>query len=366
MECILDGVKLSSGSSTGSFKIDLLNLTPNTTYSVKAFATNIAGTGYGVQVSFTTLNNDECNDDSKVSTAAVTDIGCTSATVGGNVTSDEVDTITERGVYWGTSQNPESTGTKVQIGSGTGSFSSNISGLNQYTTYYVKAYATKITGMFYGDQVSFATSGITGTVTDIEGNTYPTVTIGAQVWMAENLKTTRYNNGVSIATTIPATEDITYKKKEECAFQWAYDGDENNVDTYGRLYTWYVVSTGQLCPTGWHVPSLNEWDILAEWATDYDMWSIAKYGGKLKEIGNTHWISPNSGATNETCFTALPGGTRVFYGDFFNMGYWGEWWTTHNYSNTLGYNYSLKYNSSKLERSTEHKKDGNSVRCVKD
>lgn len=116
--------------------------------------------------------------------------------------------------------------------------------------------------------ITFFCAGLTNckpySVKDIDGNAYRTITIGTQVWMAENLKTTRYRNGDLIETTTPATLDIEGERTPE--YQWAYDGNESNVATYGRLYTWYVATDSRnVCPTGWHVPSDDEWIVL----TDY-------------------------------------------------------------------------------------------------
>jgi uncharacterized protein (TIGR02145 family) len=155
------------------------------------------------------------------------------------------------------------------------------------------------------------------TVKDIDGNVYKTVTIGTQVWMGENLKTTKYRNGDLIRTTIPATKGI--ESEPTAKYQWAYDGNESNVATYGRLYTWYAVTDKRnVCPTGWHVPTDIEWTTL----TTY-LGGVRVAGGKLKETGTTHWQYPNTGATNETGFTALPSGYRDSdgtYGDVVDYG----------------------------------------------
>ena len=137
-------------------------------------------------------------------------------------------------------------------------------------------------------------------VTDVDGNIYGKVIIGTQIWLTENLKTTKYRNGDLIGTTTPAELNIYDEVTPK--YQWAYNGNEDKVATYGRLYTWYVITdTRNICPTGWHVPSDAEWLTLENYLGGY---AIA--GGKLKEIGTTHWVTPNYMATNETGFTALP------------------------------------------------------------
>ena len=160
------------------------------------------------------------------------------------------------------------------------------------------------------------------TVTDIDGNVYKTVSIGTQVWMKENLKVTRYSNGDIIGTTTPATLNVSGESGPK--YEWAYNGDEDNVAVYGRLYTWFAVTDSRsVCPTGWHIPSDSEWTTLTTYLGGF---KIA--GGKLKETGHSHWQSPNTGATNETGFTALPGSYRSINGEFSHFGIYGGWWSS--------------------------------------
>ena len=155
------------------------------------------------------------------------------------------------------------------------------------------------------------------TVTDINGNVYKTVTIGTQTWMAENLKSTKYNNGIPI---LLVTDNTEWASLQSGAYCW-YNNDDENRNEYGALYNWYA-ATNNLCPTGWHVPNASDWITLISFLGD----SIA--GGKLKEIGTLHWYSPNTGATNETGFTAKPGGERNENGSFNNKGYHAMLWSS--------------------------------------
>jgi uncharacterized protein (TIGR02145 family) len=141
--------------------------------------------------------------------------------------------------------------------------------------------------------------GIGEVVTDIDGNVYNTVTIGDQVWMAENLKTTKLNDGTSISNAI---DNIAWASLSTPGYCW-FINNRATYEIYGALYNWYAVYTDKLCPTGWHVPSNSEWTTL----TDH-LGGAEVAGGKLKESGSSHWASPNTGATNVTGFTALPGG----------------------------------------------------------
>lgn len=298
----------------------------------------------------------------KVSTIVVPEYTYTSATVGGYATSEGGLIITEWGVYWGTSQNPESTGTKLQIGSGTGSFSTSLSGLNPNTTYFVKAYATNLVGTAYGSQVSFNIDQNTTipTISDIEGNIYHIVTIGAQVWMAENLKTTKYSD----ATSIPlVTDNSAWNNLTTPGYCWYKNDEATYKNTYGALYNWYTVNTGNLCPTGWHVPTDAEWTTLTTYLGGE---SVA--GGKLKETGTAHWHSPNTGATNESGFTALPGGIRYNTGTFNLIGDWGGWWSSTEYDAYNAWDRSLYLSYGNVLRySSGHNKNiGVSVRCLRD
>jgi uncharacterized protein (TIGR02145 family) len=145
-------------------------------------------------------------------------------------------------------------------------------------------------------------------------------------------------------------------------YQWTYDGKESNVALYGRLYTWYTVTDSRgVCPTGWHVPTDEEWITL----TTY-LGGEAVAGGKLKETGTNHWISPNTGATNETGFTALPGGYRQYYGTFYAIGYGGIWWSVTDSTALKALYRYVDYNTSSTFRLDYPKHCGLSVRCVKD
>jgi len=349
--------KTTYGSGTGIFTSDLTGLTANTLYYVRAYAINSVGTAYGDQVTFTT---GQAITQPAVTTNAITDITQTTATCGGNVTSDGGATITSRGVCWSTSQNPTTANTKTTNGSGTGNFTSNITGLNANTLYYVRAYAINSAGTAYGDQVTFTTTsgGVTGTVTDIDGNVYKTIQIGTHTWMAENLKTTKFKDGSAITSVTDAGPWINLSTPAYC---WYNNDAATNKASYGALYNWYAINTGNLCLTGWHVPTDAEWTRL----TTY-MGGETVAGGKLKETGTGHWFNPNTGATNETGFTALPGGYRDGYNGIFEaIEDRGIWWSSVEYQNGAMI-WSIRYDSSTGGRGDGGKQDGFSVRCVKD
>ena len=200
----------------------------------------------------------------------------------------------------------------------------------------------------------------TGTVTDIDGIVYKTVTIGTQVWMAENLKTTRLNDGTAIALV---TDDSAWDSLTTPGRCWNYNDSTSNKKTYGALYNWYVVNSGKLAPAGWHVPTDSEWSIIITYAGGDSM-----AAGKLKEVGTMHWFPPNTGATNEFGFSALPGGYRDGYGIFIGPGNYGYWWsstpsTASGVTDSWGPN--MYWNTVNVYDRLQDMNFGLSVRCVK-
>jgi uncharacterized protein (TIGR02145 family) len=196
------------------------------------------------------------------------------------------------------------------------------------------------------------------TVTDFDGNIYQTVTIGDQVWLVENFMSTRYNDGTSIPLVTINTDWINLSAPGYC---W-YDNDIANRETYGALFNWYAVQTNKLCPTGWHVPSDEEWTTL----TDF-LGGESTVGGKLKEAGTSHWDSPNIGATNESGFTALPGGFRGAQGVCYYIGHWGQFWTSTSPVETVAYYRQMAADSEGVDNGKGNaiqRLCGLSVRCV--
>jgi uncharacterized protein (TIGR02145 family) len=289
-----------------------------------------------------------------LNTTAITDITYSSATSGGNITSDGGLDITVRGVCWSQSQNPTTGDSKTEDGSGSGVYTSTVTGLIPNTTYYLRAYATNSDGTAYGDELPFNT----GLLTDINGNTYNTITIGNQVWMQENLKVTKLNGGTEIPNV---TDEDTWLHTNEPGYGW-YDNDASTYgEVYGAMYNWHAVNTGSLCPDGWHVPTDAEWTIL----TDY-LGGLAISGGPLKEAGTEHWYSPNTDATNASGFTALPGGYRSNGGQYYSIGVRGSWYTSSEKDNTYVWRRDMQSNHGEVQRWDNNKRFGLSVRCVKD
>jgi len=305
-----------------------------------------------------------------VTTSETSAVTQTTAISGGEVTDDGGSAVTERGVCWNTTAAPTTADSKTKDGSGLGPFSSSLTSLIADTKYFVRAYATNSEGTAYGNEISFTTlslSGIIfnpnltyGSLTDVEGNVYKTIQIGTQVWMAENLRTTKYKDGV----TIPLVTDFTaWTKLTTPAYCWYNNDPVNNKNTYGALYNWYTVNTGKLCPTGWHVPSDAEWTVLSSYLGGGE--TIA--GGKMKEIGTKHWLDPNNGATNESGFSAIAAGSRS-YNNFSSQKFSAIWWAKEELlsSNYMGFIQFITHSETRSTRSAQEKYYGNTVRCLKD
>ncbi len=299
------------------------------------------------------------NNPNGITTTASSSITGITAVSGGNILSDGGAKITARGVCWSTTPNPTvALTTKTTDGIGIGSFTTNITGLLGGTTYYVRAYAINSAGTAYGNEVSFVTTApLVTTVTDYDGNVYDIVTIGTQEWMKQNLKTTHYKNGVAI--TYPGTDNTAWQNNTTGAYAW-YNNDETTYkNTYGALYNWHAVNTGNLCPTGWHVPTDAEWTTLTTYLGGE---SIA--GGKLK--ATTLWNSYTSVATNSSGFSALPGGYRYFDGTCYGIGGYGYWWSSTESNTTDAWYRGMTYYYSYAYSYYYDKAAGFSVRCRRD
>jgi uncharacterized protein (TIGR02145 family) len=195
------------------------------------------------------------------------------------------------------------------------------------------------------------------TVKDIEGNVYKTVTIGKQVWMKENLKTSKYNDGKAIPLV---TDNIAWSDLSTPAYCWNNNDATTNKNTYGALYNWYTVNTNKLCPRGWHVPTDAEWRTLTTYLGGE---SVA--GGKLKETGTIHWERPNTGAVNSSGFTAHAGGGRYEDGRFHYLGSKGYWWSSTEEGEASVWCFELQYALKGINRVGSKKSFGLSIRCLR-
>jgi uncharacterized protein (TIGR02145 family) len=342
--------KTSDASGIGIFASSLTGLIGNTSYYVRAYATNSAGTQYGNQVNFKTSPLMPA-----IATETVSSISLTSSNSGGTISNDGGAPVTSRGVCWSTSQKPTITDSKTDNGTGTGIFNSSVNGLTANTTYYIRAYATNSAGTAYGNERSFKTYA----ANDIEGNLYNSVTIGTQTWLSENLKTTRFNDNSSIPLV---SDSITWLSLTSPAYCWYKNDESNNKVTYGALYNWYTVNTGKLCPIGWHVPTSDEFTTLTNF-----LGGIGAAGGKIKEVGTDHWLSPNTSATNESGFTALPAGQRGAVAEFVHHGMLATFWTSTPYNIYKPWYRCCNHNTeSVFVGNGSLNSCGFSIRCIKD
>lgn len=344
--------KTTDGTGTGLFTSSLTSLTGNTTYYVRAYAINSAGTSYGNEVSFKTSPVLPT-----VTTTAISYITQTTASSGGNATSDGGASITARGVCWSTTATPTIADSKTSDGTETGAFTSSLTGLTGNTTYYVRAFATNSIGTSYGDQLALATKSVLisdGTFTDFrDGHEYCFKKIGTQTWMIENLA---YLPTVSPSSVGSDTLPFYYV--------YGYEGhDLSNAKTsinysvYGVLYNWSAAVIS--CPSGWHLPNNEEWDDLIGFLGNSP-------GGKMKEIGTARWWNPNSGANNLSCFTAVPSGQcDAGYGFQFLNRHVLFWMPTEILSTSAKLR-GLYYDFDGVSLNETGRSAGYSVRCLKD
>ncbi|MCX6258772.1 MAG: fibrobacter succinogenes major paralogous domain-containing protein [Bacteroidia bacterium] len=310
-----------------------------------------------------------------VTTLNISNISQTSAISGGKVNSDGGEAVTARGVCWNTTGNPEVSDSHSIDGTGTGNFTSNISGLTENTPFFLRAFATNSKGTAYGNQLSFTTLSpimpcTIPTITDYDGNTYNTVQIGSQCWMKENMKTTHYSDGTAL---IDDTNAGDISGNFITKFWFVYNNTMSVKTTYGLLYTWAAIMNGAnssssnpsgiqgICPTGWHIPSDAEFTQLINF-----LGSDSIAGGKLKEAGNTHWNDPNSGATNSSGFTALPCGGRYAGAVFGGLFTDGIWWSATESDASYSWERCVGYDHEQVHRLNYYKSTGFSVRCVRD
>jgi len=272
--------------------------------------------------------------------------------------------LKEKGICWSESPSPTIKDNKATsyIYPYLITFEVLIDSLIPETKYYARAYATSIAGTGYGEELSFVTpldiSGEKGTVTDADGNVYPTIGIGAQIWMAENLKTTRFNDGAPIPEVSGRT---AWNNRWTPAYCWYENDEESGRDIYGALYNWFAVGTGKLCPIGWHVPDNTEWKALVTY-----LGGIKVAGGKMKVPGTQFWEQPNTGATNSSGFSGLPAGCRADYGEFYSKGVNLVLWTSSINNSTSAWCYVISAFSDDLENHPKDSSTGYSIRCIKD
>ena len=307
-----------------------------------------------------------------LTTTAATGVAETSATLGGNITAQGNAAVSTRGICYALTGSPTTANFTATSGSGIGSFQINLTGLNSGTTYYARAFAINSSGTSYGNQVMFSTTGpfagdCSGKIKDIDGNEYSIVKIGNQCWMQENLRVTKFRNGILIPldTSGGVSGDGTMQSWNPLGTpaRTVYNHNAANLTTYGFLYNkWAALDNGGICPTGWHLPTPSDWITLGNY-----LGGELIAGGKMKTTGTSLWNSPNTGADNSSGFSALPAGGRYF-AKFIAKGEAAFFW-----SNSGGGDFSreIRFDSNVLRNPTtisygNHESHGLSIRCVRD
>jgi len=372
----------TDGTGTGVFSSNITGLSAITKYYVRAYATNAFGTVYGDTASFITIGFPPT-----VITTAASSTTSNSAVTGGNVTSDGGVTVTERGICYNTTGTPTMADNVITSGSGTGSFTTNMTGLTPTTTYYVRAYAINAVDTAYGLTINFTTANSwtcgVSTITDYDNNVYNTVQIGTQCWMKENLKTEHYANGTAISLGNSTTSTST-------KYRYYPNNNSSNVATYGYLYNWPAVMNGAsassanpsgvqgVCPNGWHVPSDAEWIQLTNYVSGQSQYlcgSTSSYIAKALAATSTWNSSSNSCAVgntpsnnNKTGLSILAAG--YYYGSYSGLGERAYFWTTTAYDSDNAYRRYLLYDYANVNGQTWTAYTGKytayTIRCLKD
>ncbi len=354
----------------GSISHDFSDLTRETTYNIRTYARNEVGVAYGEVKTFFTVPAPVIP---QLTTADISAITQTSAVSGGNITDNGRAEITQCGIVYNTSPNPDVANNKGRLTSTLtdGYFSCTINNLAPATTYYIRAYAVNSAGVGYGEEKEFITENIP-TVTDFDGNVYNVVKIGNQSWMAADLKVTHYNDGTSIRNVTSDTD-------------WAALGDNNTDAAYcipaatepafGALYTWASAANPKICPEGWHVATDNDWKELEAYlgidaaSLDLTGWRGTNEGSKLAGFADC-WaadILRNDPGFGTSGFNAIGEGYRnPTTGVFSGLRLEGRWWSgSPEASATTGWRRRLASNNNKLARVADPKSSGCSIRCVK-
>jgi uncharacterized protein (TIGR02145 family) len=341
--------KTTDGTGIGIFTSAMTSLDGGKTYFVKAYATNKIGTVYGEEISFTTLGQKPLPTSS-----SATNITTTGATFNGSVNPNYLSTNVSFEYGTTTSYGNSIAAQNPVTGNTNSIISVGVTGLISNTLYHFRIKAENQLGITYGYDMTFTTF---GTITDFDGNEYPTVQIGTQVWMAKNLRVIHYNDGATIPYVTNNTTWASSTSGAYCMLQNTF----NSILTYGALYNWYTVNTGKLCPTGWHVPTDMEWLALTAY-----LGGAGVAGGKMKETGTSHWYSPNTEADNSSGFSALGGSYIDYNGVFGSEKETAYWWSSTGVSELYAFGNKLFYNNAGISQGGGTAKlSGFSVRCMK-
>lgn len=345
-----------------------IGLSFNQEYYYVAFAANKNGMAYSEVYTFTI----DGRSYPIVNTIAASNIDKTESTLNAEIEVDGNENISERGFFWSEIANPNSSSAKLVYSGTNNTFGANLTGLVENNTYYFRAYCINNGVMKLGEILSFKTNtDMPANMVDIDGNIYPVVKIGAQVWAAENLRTTKFADGSSI----PYVSGSSQWESMSSAARCFYNNDANINSVSGTLYNWYAtVDPRKLCPNGWHVSTDQDWKTMETFlgmpASELENFAwrgeSENVGGKLKKT--TGWSSPNSGATNETGFNSIASGYRSWAGLFVSQSIFNNnsIWTSTQSTPFPIVRGMLSDRTGVVRANTLDPRTGYSIRCVKD
>ncbi len=342
-----------SGSAATGVSYGIAGLTANTTYHYRVKAVSAGGTTYGSDIAFNTLQLPSAN------ATQAANLAFTTATLNGTVNANGSSTTVTFEYGLTTSYGQTATAANSPV---TGTIlvpvSVNLTGLTAGSTYNYRVKAVSAAGTTYSGNSTFTL--VPTTVTDIDGNVYNVVIIGTQVWLKENLRTTKYNNGVGIT---PEPNDASWAAMTAGAY-CDYNNQPANSNPYGRLYNFYTIGDNtKLCPAGWHVPTVSEAQVLSS-----ILGGASVAGGKMKETGTIYWASPNTGATNSSGFTGIATNYRSDDGSWVNGDkQHSNMWTATGSGTNYGMIVSLHSSSADFEDGWQDapRKMGFPIRCIK-
>lgn len=339
------GNTISAGAGNDRFEIKITGLKSNTLYYARAYATNEAGTVYGESILFKTLLGPP---PPSIITKPLTTIVTNSVQIAAVIQNTAQAKLLSYGVCWSEQKAPTVDNNKIGASLASyNSFTVDITGLEKGKKYYARAYALTEDDVFYGTECVVNT--YADIISDIDGNEYHTIKIGSQEWTVENLKTTRFRNGQSIPII---SGDFSWQQANVAAYCY-YNDDLGSALEYGLLYNWYAISDSKkLAPTGWHIPSTQEYQQLIAY-----LGGEQSAGQKMRTSESTYWYQTSSVNSNESGFSALPGGRRD--GNSSQLGTLASFWTSGQSAN-----YMLNYYN--ITQSYGNSNAGCSVRCIKD
>jgi uncharacterized protein (TIGR02145 family) len=345
--------KTNEGGNSSNYISKLTNLSPNTRYYVRAYATNSSGTEYGQEQTFMT-EKEAVVSLPQLTTRYISSITQREAMSGGAISFDGGSAILAKGIVWSKNREPNIfMSTKTNEGGNSSNYISKLTNLTPDTRYYLRAYATNSVGTEYGQEQTF--------MTEKEAVVFSgSGSIGSQVWQTKNLNVDRFRNGDPIPEA--KTKEAWVAAGENRKPAWCYyENNASNGSIYGKIYNCYAATDSRgICPSGWHLPSDKEWTAL----TNYLGKNVA--GGKMKSIGNIYWQATNEGATNESGFFALPGGYRDNNGSFYSIRYEAFFWSATVVGGSSAWSRTLYSGTSFVAATTANKSSGASVRCLRD